>query len=249
MVSSVYERWMNYARNNEQNKEFLKYLVFQRNGGREEFIDEDYKMLESFCNAGIIASPPADDYNFFLEFLEESGITKEELGYSQSAMIRFWDGFIIPSWGTGSNFLFCVNHNKERKSGLDGKYINIYPDNKKEILSDFRFYGLESTAEALSSGAMCVCEGIFDRIRLEAEGFPAMTTLGSKISSTQIRIMNRFDRIILIGDNDRAGREAQKDIMKGVKRVSQYLIPYEKDIDDLAKKRPEVFKEFIQKIR
>lgn len=240
---NIYDKWMDYAKNNEQNRSFLEHLVAMRNNG-----NMDDKMLESFCDAGIIASPPAEDINFFEEFLLETGITLEMLGYTETSLGRFWDGFIIPSWGTGFNFLFCVNHNKERVTGIEAKYINIYPDGKKEILSKFKFYGLENTKKALETGYMVVCEGIFDKIRLEAEGLPAMTTLGSQISQTQLRVLNRFDKIKLIGDNDRAGRESQEKIMKGMRRTQQYKIPYEKDIDDLAKNRPSVFKEFIKQV-
>lgn len=243
---NIYRTWIDYAKNNEQNRAFLEHLVRSRNNG-----EMDEKMLESFCNAGIIGSPPSEGINFFEEFLNETGITMEMLGYENTDYMlnKFWDGFIIPSWGTGFNFLFCINHNKERVNGLEAKYINLYPQDKKEILSNFKFYGLENTKQALEKGYMCVCEGIFDKIRLEAEGLPAMTTLGSQISQTQLRILNRFDKIKSIGDNDLAGKKAQEKIMKGMRRTQQYKIPYEKDIDDLAKNRPKLFEEFIKQVK
>ncbi|MEQ2561463.1 hypothetical protein [Sutterella wadsworthensis] len=63
-----------------------------------------------------------------------------------------------------------------------------------------------------------------------------------------MRILNRFDKIKSIGDNDLAGKQAQEKIMKGMRRTQQYKIPYEKDIDDLAKNRPKLFEEFIKQV-
>lgn len=250
MGESIYTKWMSFAKNNEDNRNLIEHLVHQRNNiVGDELSEKDYEILETYVNAGIIASPPkSEGMSFFEHFLEEAEITLEELGFSERMLSRLLDGFIIPCWDSSGGFLFCINHNKERQSGLDAKYINIYPEGSKEILSNFKVYGLENTLKALELGKMYVCEGIFDKIRLEGEGLPAMTTLGSKISKTQIRILNRFDKIVLINDKDRAGYEWRDRILKNVPRVEQVTIPFEKDIDDLAKNRPSVYKDFIQSI-
>ena len=242
-METLYTKWLRFAKEDEQNMDFLGYLTEKRNGDTY-----DEKVHLSLANAGIIGSPdPTGD--FFLDFLDSIGETMESIGYGMLDPRRFGDGFIIPSWSTSGKLLFCVNHNKERASGLDAKYINLYPDGQKEYLSNFRFYGLENSAKALEQGYMVVCEGIFDKIRLESEGLPAMTTLGSQISKTQLRVLNRFDKIKLVGDNDRAGRQAQQLILKSVPRAEQFNVTYEKDIDDLAIKRPDIYKELIDKIK
>lgn len=243
MTLSTYEKWQKFAMEDELNYDYLGYLTELRNNG---VYDEN--LHNTFRRMGIIGSPDANG-DRFQEFLDLSGITLEDLNCSSVNIRRFADGFIVPSWSTGRDFLFAVNHNKERISGLDAKYINIYPDGMKEHLSNFRFYGLEGTHEALEKGFICVCEGIFDRIRLESEGIPAITTLGSQISPTQLRVLNRFDKVILVGDNDRAGRKSQDIILRGVKRTQQLLIGYAKDVDELAIINPEEFKALLSKIR
>lgn len=240
---SLYEDWINFTKTDEKNKEFLEYLVSLRNND----VDND-ALLEAYQNAGIIGSPTPDG-EFFLEFLNSIGYTVEDLGYDERSIKLLGDGFIIPSWSISKGFLFCVNHNKNRQNKNLGKYVNVYPLGKKEVLSNYRFYGLENTVKALELGYICLCEGIFDKLRLESVGLPAMTTLGSEISSMQIRILNRFNYIKLIGDNDSAGKKSQQQIMKGVPLTQQFIIPYEKDIDDLAKNKPDIFKEFIEKVK
>lgn len=247
---TIYEKWLTYARESEMNREMLAYLVELRNNGVY-----DEKLHEAYINAGIIGSIEEKNGDepfvgcYFQLFLDEIGMSLEELGYTDTPIKNFGDGFIIPSWSTTGKFLFCINHNKERNSGLDAKYINLYPTGKKELLSKFRFYGLDSTMQALDIGYMCICEGIFDKLRLNSAGLPAVTTLGSQISKTQLRVLNRFDKCKLVGDNDVAGRKAQQILLKGLARTEQYIIPYEKDIDDLAKNKPEIYQEFIHKMK
>lgn len=255
-MATTYEKWLHFTMTDEENSEWLENLAMQRNNPKldpelfesYEVTESDLALVETFKKMGIVASLDPNG-SLWERFLSVANITLDELNILNVNPRLFNDGFIIPSWGTNGSFLFCVNHNKHRASGLDAKYINVYPDEMKEKLSNFRFYGLESTNSALEKGYICVCEGIFDRIRLESEGIPAITTLGSQISKTQLRVLNRFDKVILIGDNDRAGLQAQEIIMKGVKRTQQIKIGYAKDIDELAINNPYEYQKLIQQIK
>jgi DNA primase len=51
-----------------------------------------------------------------------------------------------------------------------------------------------------------VVESSFDAIRLDQVGFPAVATLGANVSSSQIKLLEKyFNNVILVADNDEAG--------------------------------------------
>jgi DNA primase len=68
-------------------------------------------------------------------------------------------------------------------------------------------------------GVIIVCESSFDVIRLHQAGFPnGIATLGGSISDTNLQNLNRYSStIILMTDNDRAGRALGGDIAKKLK--------------------------------
>lgn len=240
-MKKLYSAWIDYAKTNEENKEFIEYLVHLRTG----LDDVDETLVQTYLNAGIIGCPDPSG-EMFEEFLNEIGYSLTDLGFKEEDLFRFGDGFIIPVWSTGYSFLHCINHNKDRVSGIEAKYINIYPSGKEDLTNNLKFYGLENSLKAFETGNMYVCEGVFDKLMLEHLGLPVVATLGSKITTAQIRVLNRFDKVTIIGDNDVAGRKSKDILLSKVKNVDVINIPYEKDIDDLGKKRMNVLKEVLK---
>jgi DNA primase len=81
-----------------------------------------------------------------------------------------------------------------------------------------------------------VVESSFDAIRLDQNGAAAIATLGSNIPNTQIELLKKyFNNIIVIGDNDEAGRSMQQRIFDKVgKRATLISIPERfKDVGDM----------------
>lgn len=81
-----------------------------------------------------------------------------------------------------------------------------------------------------------VVESSFDAIRLDQNGIPAVATLGSNVSRSQIDLLLKyFNNIIVIGDNDDAGKNMQQNILDKVgKRATLISIPTRfKDIGEM----------------
>lgn len=81
-----------------------------------------------------------------------------------------------------------------------------------------------------------VVESSFDAIRLDQVGFPAVATLGSNVSNTQIELLQKyFNNIIVIADNDEAGGNMKDKIIEKLgSRVSVIQLNKQyKDIGDM----------------
>ena len=80
-------------------------------------------------------------------------------------------------------------------------------------------------------GIIIVCESSFDVIRLWQAGFPnAVATLGGSISDTNIQNLNKYaSTIILMTDNDQAGRSLGKTIASKLKNKNVLWAVYSHD--------------------
>lgn len=80
-----------------------------------------------------------------------------------------------------------------------------------------------------------VVESALDAIRMTELGFPAVATLGSGISSEQIDLLQKtFDGIILVPDNDDAGRGMTEKILSQIPYTQLMLLEFDpfKESDD-----------------
>lgn len=87
-----------------------------------------------------------------------------------------------------------------------------------------------------SADKVYVVESSFDAIRLDQVGFPAVATLGSNVSNTQIELLQKyFNNIIVIADNDEAGGNMKTKIIEKLgSRVSVIQLNKQyKDIGDM----------------
>ncbi len=114
-------------------------------------------------------------------------------------------------------------------AGKGPKYRFTAGFSKSEVLyrSDVVHRQIESkTVNAALDGAedcfdLCVCEGVFDALRLETAGIPAVAVLGSSLSDAQVRIIvhlaeltlgtGKILRVHLFFDADKGGRSALAD--------------------------------------
>lgn len=57
-------------------------------------------------------------------------------------------------------------------------------------------------------GSVVVVEGIFDALHLDAYGVPAIATMGADVNAYKGAVLNLFDKVICVPDNDEAGQKA-----------------------------------------
>lgn len=87
------------------------------------------------------------------------------------------------------------------------------------------------------SSEVYVTESSFDAIRLDQCGFSAVATLGSNVSKTQIKTLQKyFNHVIVVSDNDEAGASMAKKLIEGLgSRVSVINLDKKyKDIGDMS---------------
>jgi DNA primase len=82
-----------------------------------------------------------------------------------------------------------------------------------------------------------VVESSFDAIRLEQVGAHAVATLGASVSGKQRELLKQyFNNVIILGDNDDAGREMAKKLSNilGSSAINANLPESVKDVSDLS---------------
>lgn len=133
--------------------------------------------------------------------------------------------------------------------------VGYLPDSRKYVTTPtFGFskstslFGVEHT-EYFTSDYVCLCEGIFDTLSLQAYGFPALGNQGLDLSVFKSEMLKRYHKIVAITDGDKAGQSANPYKINISGRKSRgWQIPIDnifvdlskyskdvKDIDDLLK--------------
>lgn len=77
-------------------------------------------------------------------------------------------------------------------------------------------------------GSVVVVEGIFDALHLDAYGVPAIATMGADVNAYKGTVLNLFDRVICVPDNDKAGQRALLEKKWQVPPHSSFLYVEEK---------------------
>lgn len=155
-------------------------------------------------------------------------------------------------------------------SGLVTALVGWYPDVKKYVTTptygfskDGQFFNIECFAKSFdgnypkyvnengevfeSKGLVYLVEGIFDTLSLRALGFPALGNMGLDMSLMKTEILTRFNKVVAIPDNDKAGRATNKYLnrISGKSKKVEWLIKNDhvivqlpdgvKDSDDFIK--------------
>jgi DNA primase len=185
---------------------------------KPDFIPYDEILIKRLSNQAL-DSPRAIRY-FEGRRITKDSIEKFSLGYSEKQ-----DMITIPvSSPDGSIFVGFVARSVE---GKDFKNTPKMP--KSKILFNLH--------RAKLHDSVYVVESSFDAIRLDQCGIPAIATLGSNVSKSQVELLTKhFNSVIVIPDNDEAGKDmAAKVIEKMESRASVIGIPKRfKDIGDMT---------------
>ena len=151
-----------------------------------DFVQYD-ELLIKRLNKQALESPRAMSYYEGRRITKDS-IIKFDLGYSEKQ-----DSVIIPMQSPDAMTIGFVARTIE---GKDFKNTPGLP--KSKIL--FNLHRVKS------SKVVYVVESSFDAIRLDQVGFPAVATLGANVSSSQMKLLEKyFNNVVLVADNDEAG--------------------------------------------
>jgi DNA primase len=166
-----------------------------------------------------LRSPRAMEYYEGRKIYDDS-IRRHLLGYSANQ-----DMVTIPiATPDGKMFVGFVARSVE---GKEFKNTNGLP--KSKVLFNLH--------RARKSDIVYVVESSFDAIRLDQCGVAAVATLGANVSRKQAELLEKyFNSVVVIGDNDDAGKTMQKKILERLgSRVTLISIPDRfKDIGDMT---------------
>lgn len=151
-----------------------------------DFVQYDELLIKRLNNQAL-ESPRA------MRYFEGRSITKESvikfgLGYSEKQ-----DSVTIPMQSPDGMTIGFVART------IEGKEFKNTPGLPKGKI-------LFNLHRVKASSTIYVVESSFDAIRLDQVGFPAVATLGANVSSSQVKLLEKyFNNIVLVADNDEAG--------------------------------------------
>jgi|SRR5690625_3042568 len=229
-------------------KELVRYLV------KDETQRESLEVLSKkrelpqkvLLKRGIFCVFDTDELSFLLE---EWNLTFEDAFGKETDQVRLLnEGFIIPVLDSSYRIMFFVNYNWERGSGR--KYLNVYPDSLSQSATNMKMFGAHNLSQAVKEDWIVVVEGIFDCIRLEHEGIPAVSIMGTKLLEYHKRFLNRFTKVIYISDADFEGYKGWQNVQKGLDNVIHYPIKgLSKDVDEFATRDTRGFAEWLDGLK
>ena len=151
-----------------------------------DFVQYD-ELLIKRLNKQALESPRAMSY-FQGRRINQESVIKFDLGYSEKQ-----DSVVIPMQSPDGMTIGFVARTVEGK-----EFKNTPGLPKSKIL--FNLHRIKS------SKIVYVVESSFDAIRLDQVGFPAVATLGANVSSSQMKLLEKyFNNVVLVADNDEAG--------------------------------------------
>jgi len=151
-----------------------------------DFVQYD-ELLIKRLNKQALESPRAMSYYEGRRIIKES-IVKFDLGYSEKQ-----DSVVIPMQSPDGMTIGFVART------IEGKEFKNTPGLPKSKI-------LFNLHRVKSSKIVYVVESSFDAIRLDQVGFPAVATLGANVSSSQMKLLEKyFNNVVLVADNDEAG--------------------------------------------
>lgn len=234
-VQLKYKELVKYLAQDETQQESLKVLAKKRN-----------MPLKSIIRRGIFCVFDTDELSFLLE---EWGLSFEDaFGKDREDVRLLNEGFIIPVLDSSYRIIFFVNYNWER--GGARKYLNVYPDEFSKNGMNMKMFGAHNLAQAVKEDWIVVVEGMFDTVRLESVGIPAMSLMGTKLLEYHKRFLSRFTRVVYVSDTDGQGITGWRNVNKGLDNVIHFPITsIEKDVDEFASKDPRGFKSWVQELK
>ena len=183
---------------------------------KPDFVTYDELILKRLYN-NLVTSDRAKDY-FNYRKINIQSWSKFSLGYSEKQ-----DMVTVPVHSPDGMPIGFVGRS------IEGKEFKNTPGLPKSKT-------LFNLHRVKTSNKVYVVESSFDAIRLDQVGIPAIATLGSNVSNTQIELLQKcFNDIIIVADNDEAGGNMKTKIIEKLgSRVSVIQLDSKyKDIGDM----------------
>ena len=184
---------------------------------KPEFVEFDNDLIKRL-NESALSSKRAAEY-YLGRGITKDSVEKYLLGYSESQ-----DMVTIPVHSPDGICLGFVGRSIE---GKEFKNTLGLPK-AKTMFNLFR---------AKRFDKVFVVESSFDAIRLEQAGAHAVATLGASVSGKQRELLKQyFNNVIILGDNDDAGKEMAKKLSNilGSSAINASLPESVKDVSDLS---------------
>ncbi len=216
MTGRTYFESLRFIKSKEQESS-IDLAISKKLTDQPKFKAFDQGLIKKL-NLQAMASQRAMGY-FSKRLISESSVKKFELGYSEKQ-----DMVTIPVHSPDGLEIGFVGRSIE---GKDFKNTPGLPKSKT-------LFNLHRTK---TSSRIYVVESSFDAIRLDQCGFPAVATLGSNVSNSQIELLQKyFNNVYVVADNDEAGGNMKEKVLKKLgSRVTVIQIDKQyKDIGDMS---------------
>lgn len=142
---------------------------------------------------------------------------KEITGLQTSGNVWQKERFVFPILDMRNVIMGYVGYDYES----DFKYLirTAQYVNKSKL-----FYNMQNLEHAYKQDVCIVSEGVFDSLRLNEVGFlNNVSLLGKRLSDFHRRVLNRFNLVIFIPDNDDEGMKASKYWSRGIDTKIAYI--------------------------
>ena len=185
MTGRSYFEAIRYIKSKEVETD-LEAVVSKALYAAPDFVQYD-ELLIKRLNKQAIDSPRAMSY-FEGRRITKDSVVKFDLGYSEKQ-----DSVVIPMQSPDGMTIGFVART------IEGKEFKNTPGLPKSKI-------LFNLHRVKASKMVYVVESSFDAIRLDQVGFPAVATLGANVSSSQMKLLEKyFNNVVLVADNDEAG--------------------------------------------
>lgn len=221
--SEVYERFSLFC--SGRDKEATDYLTGASRGLNEAILDR-------FGVFSIKNYQEANNYlkkSFDIETLKLSGLVNDK-----GNLIFYRHKIIVPFYDNGK-VVFLHGRNID---GTHPKYLNLVGINKP-------IFNQETLTKIKAGDRVYICEGVFDAIRLEQEGYNAVAILGvTDFRPEEVDQFKPFE-VVLALDNDKAGQDRTeviansfllkgkgvkvKQLPEGIKDITDYYLSRQND--------------------
>lgn len=123
---------------------------------------------------------------------------------SDDGVFKLDNRVIIPVYDASGRLLTLIGW---RRGG--SKYITLpSSDFSKETHFFNSDKAIKKSWSGRFKGCVVIVEGIFDALMLDSLGIPCMATMGATVSVQKGELLNLFDRVICVPDNDSVGMRA-----------------------------------------
>ena len=190
--------------------------------GKADIVEFDQELLGRLHDSAVGMEKPSN-YLVYRN-INENSVDKFKIGYSENQ-----DMITVPVHSTDGVAMGFVGRSIEGKSFKNSKGLQ-----KSKTL--FNVHRVKA------SPYVFIVESSFDAIRLDQAGVPAVASLGSSVSSSQAKLLDKYFNVVyIVPDADEAGEEMVAKLQKtlGEKVIRLNLPEGVKDVGDLSNEQIE----------